>query len=383
MTMAAGVKFPAEVFSRPIPKKIFKKVFAADDSVFGTDELRIPLKRAGYLERLIVKISGGYTVANAQLVFKPLAPFSLIKRVTFEPQGYQKVIDLHGWNAHYLSRVSSLWRPGKTGFEKTSEGLDASAGVNVPKSKFATAVGAQTYEMWFELPFTRSATDPTGALFIPHPNNTELVILPAALKTEVVTVAANLTVFGMTVEVWQVTYSRPPKDDTIVPFGRGKAVVITAEDREDVTVEGDTEITLPIGGKLLQSIHTVLVNGARDSANVETLTLDLDGVKVYDQLDRTIWDYLTLKKNDNFALPLGMIHFGQDEFVDHDGSAAKIAPDDKSALALSPSQGRWLHLDSIEDKAKVILAIKAGAGVVAADRVHSAFRRIRPIEVGV
>lgn len=377
MTLAPGVRFPAELFSRPIPKKIAKESF-----VLGDEEIRIPLVKAGFQDRLIVKLSGSYTVAVAAIVLRAGMPFDLCKRLTFEPQGYQKIHDAGGNNTHLLNIVSSR-APGATGFDRDPVGLDASTGVNRPRSVFPLALGAQTFELWYELPFTRSATDPTGALFIPHPKNTDLVFLPANAAGDVVTVGANLTVFAGTIEVWQIAFSRPPRDDTIIPFGRGKALAITFEDREDAIKTGDNEIEYPRGGKLLHAFHSVEIADAFNSADVDSITLDLDGVKVYDTLDRNIWDYLTLERNRKYALPLGVIHFNQDDFADYDGSAYKLAPDDRQAMALAPSQGRWLHLDSVDDKAMTVIAVKAAAAVTAADRIRSAYRRIRPVEVGV
>ena len=368
--MADRYKFPPQLFSgKPQIVDLGSSAFT-----IGGARIRFPLEKRGYGDMLIARVSGQYDVSTAALVLLPRAPWNLVSFL-LAPPGRQKLLDVGGWSVRLNNLTQRDFSPfGITARDVRTDGLDANTGRSASLNTFPTATGNdQTFDLWYVIPFHRSATDPRGRLPLGNPTETVLYVQPRATEADLVTTAANWAQDSLTCQVWQVSYDAPPPsaDGEIAPFDT--SWVVTLEVFEDVAAVGDNVIEIDPGGVILDVYHTVALNDVlTTSDDISEIAFRVDNTDIVDATDPRVW-YYAQKHAAGFSLPDGVIWYGFDTYADSDGGAAFL-----DGAGYEPSIGRWLHTDQA-NSIKSTITIPSGTTLGSTPRIHTTVRRLERV----
>ena len=351
MATAAPTLYPARYFMRPIWVDLGPKAFT-----LGGSPVTYQLRQLGYLDALVVHMTGTYTVANASLVFGQLEPYNIVPNFLVQTPGSPlPPINLGGKSMHVWNLRNQDFTPYVRGFRFPAQGtLDANpyhAGI---VDSFPVAVGAQTMHLWWVLPFHLSADDIRGTLPLGNSTVTNLVI-SAAAASDVVTVAANLTLPVLTVDVAQVYLTPPPAGAPIVGGSVDASYAVAYDETyQPVTATGLNKVTVVPNYTLLGILHGVALNGAEDSADVSSLTLRVNSSYFTDPtgLSGAMSDF---KQSGEQGVPLPVGWFLRD--FDRMGPA------------------EWVHTDQVTE-IESDLYIASGATLGANPRIYTSVRRL-------
>lgn len=370
-------KFPSRFFSaKPRLVSLGKQRIA-----FGGSDLRFKLEKFGWLDQLIIRVTGTYDAAVAALVFKPLSPYNLFKAVKLTPVGRQKFVD--GTIGTFGFRVFDLacpgWTPkGGTAVIRDVVGIDANnAGSSAQRDLFDTAVAAgKTARLWWTLGTRRSATDPRGR--IPLHNDTEVLLyLTPNTKAELVSVAANFANDALDVEVIQVTYDDVPESDSIEQFSRNWTIM--NEQFDQVAIIGNNDVIIPtVPGEdriYLGWYHALALddNGLATSGKINTLDLKADRTDIIEPATDAGLFYYKTRREFGYTMPDGVIYYDFDSFADTDGSGAAGEPDPEAVPTHQPSLGHWLNTKLMKTL-RSRLHIPTGTALGAAPRIYTGLR---------
>lgn len=337
----------------------------------GGSNLRYKLEKWGWLDQIVIKISGTYTVATAALTLKPRAPHNLIRSIILAPQGRQKFSDTAGGHAF---RTFDEAQRGFTPFGGTArrwdvDGLMANAGVSAVLETFPTAVGAQAFTLWITINMRRSSTDPRGRVPLHNDQDTILYLVPNTVA-ELFGTPANFTVPGINVQVFQVTYDDVPESEKIKQFDRKWALIV--EEFDQVAAIGKNDVLLPVGDdRVYLGIQHILALddlGLATSGKIDTLDFKADRTDIIEPATPRDIFYYKMKREFGHTLPDGIVYYDFDAFADTDGSASRL-----DGAPYSPSLGRWLNTANIKTL-RSRLNIPSGTALGAAPRIHTVLR---------
>ena len=270
MATAAPTLYPARYFMRPIWTDLGSKPF-----VLGGSPVTYQLRQLGYLDALVVHITGTYTVATAALVFNQLEPENVVSNFLVQTPGSPlPPINLGGKSMHVWNLRNQDFSPYVRGWRFPAQGvLDANPFHASIVDSFLGTVGAQTMHLWWVLPFHLASDDIRGTLPLGNSTVTNLVISAAAVA-DVVTVAANLTLPVFTVEVAQIYLTPPPAGAPIVGGSVDTSYAVAYDETyQPIAATGLNKVTVVPNYTILGILHGVAINGAEDSADVSSLTL--------------------------------------------------------------------------------------------------------------
>ncbi len=351
MTVAQPTLFPPRYFMRPIWVDLGAKAFT-----LGGAPVTFGLRQLGYLDMLVVHITGTYTVATAQLVFNQLEPYNIVPNFLVQTPGSPlPPINLGGRSMHIWNLRNSDFAPLGHGFRFPAQGtLDANAYHASVVDQFPVAVGAQTMHLWWVLPFHLSAEDIRGTLPLGNSTVTNLVVSAAAVA-DVVTVAANLTLPVLTVDVAQVYLTPPPAGAPIIGGGVDTSYAVAYDETYNgIAAVGLNKVTVVPNYTILGILHQVALNGADDTADVTNMTLRVNSSWFTDPtgLATPFVDFRQAMEQ-GVPLPVGAMLFDFDVV----GSAG------------------WLHTDQVTEIESDI-TIAAGATLGTNPRIYTSIRRL-------
>lgn len=336
--MAEAGRFPAQLFTRLYPRNVPGQ--PAGNFALGGANVSFDLLQIGYCAGLLLELAGTYTVANANLVFMPRAPFNLFNRAIVQPPGAQPIINVGGFALQQEMRNRHWAAPYKTATEVTAQNLAANVGANDPIQTFPVAVGAQTFSLLYWIPFARSAYDPTGSLPLGNRGKTQLILTPEA-AANLVTVAANLTLFTTTtMRLTQFTWAPFPEDPAVVPWDLTK--VYTMEEQSQATVIADNFVNVDSKDRIVRLWHESWNTNVRADAQITAIDFNLDDSQYLQNLSTTPWWFYTKHQLGEAPLPGVAAMLDLDYLSDADGAASKLY-----GPAFEPSKGPWINTAKI------------------------------------
>lgn len=333
-----GVRFPAQLFSRLYPRVVPGP--PAANFALGGANITFDLLKIGYCAGLLLELRGTYTVAVADLVMLPRAPRNIFSRAIVQPPGAQPIINVGGHPLHVENYRRHWAAPFKNVEERTVPNLDANAGANDPIDTFPLPVGAQTFNLRYWIPFSRSAYDPTGSLPLGNRGQTQLILTPEA-AANFVTTPANLTLFTCTIlRLTQFTWAPFPEDPSVVPWDLTK--VYTMEEQSQATVIGDNFVNVDSKDRIVALWHESWNTNIRADGEITNIDFNLDDSQYMQNLPTLPWWWYTKHQN-GVAYPPGiaaMLDF--DALHDADGASGKLY-----GPAFEPSKGPWINTAKI------------------------------------
>lgn len=337
---------------------------------FGGVVQQIQLLQEGYTAGLLIRVSGVYDIAAGGSTLLWGSGYRAIDRFQINPPGGASPWDLPGWETKLFNMFDRDFAPFIRGIQ--TEGLRPTYlnGINrntLVDEAFPNAAGvaAQAYSLWFFIPFHRSAYDLRGILPTGTDDVYTLRVFQGAIA-DVFATAANVSNATMLVDVYQLIYD-PPAAGSLPLDQRWLYTVDWAQNPSGAVAVSDYSIKTPKKDAILQDIvHTLILNNALDSNDVNLVTFVVDGYFVYNRLDRVAFDrimagYLGLTP------PLGVFYFPWDRLKDADGSLAQF--DSYYGLSLA----EWI------DQAKITTTetrLNITGGVAGTSAIRSAARRL-------
>jgi hypothetical protein len=353
MTVAQSpTLFPARFFMRPIWVDLGAKAFT-----LGGAPVSYQLRQLGYLDMLVVHMTGTYTPTNANLVFNQLQPYNIVPNFLVQTPGSPlPPINLGGRSMHVWNLRNSDFAQFRKGFRFPAQGtLDANAYHATQVDQFPVATGSsQTMHLWWVLPFHLSAEDIRGTLPLGNSTVTNLVISAAAVA-DVVTVAANMVTPVLTVDVAQVYLTPPPAGAPIIGGGVDTSFAVAYDETyQPVAAVGLNKVTVVPNYTILGILHQVALNNADDSTDVTNTTLRVNSSYLTDPtgLPTTFVDFRQAMEQ-GVPLPVGC-------FL-HDFDVV--------------GQAGWLHTDQVTELESDITI--AGAATLGTNpRIYTSVKRL-------
>jgi hypothetical protein len=327
MAQAPQQLYPARVFMRPVAIDLGSQAFT-----LGGAGVVFPLRQLGYLQALIVHITGTYTPTNAALVFLAFQPYNIVRNFNLvSPNSPLPPINAGGSSMHIWNLLESDFAPFRKGFRVPGSGkaLDVTLGTtsvvgapyNLDGNAFHDGIvdqmrvttGAQrTLHLWWVLPFSVSQDDLRGILALGNSSITNLTVFPAA-AADVVTVAANLVSPVFTVQVTQI-YLTPPPAGAAIAGGGPPANWTLAFDETSQTVSavGLQTVRIVPNYEIMGIQHRVQLNSLANSADVERLNLRINSSTLFQGLGLPpeVFDWITAGQQ-GVALPQGVFVYDQ------------------------------------------------------------------------
>lgn len=350
-TANAPSLFPARFFMRPIWVDLGTQAFT-----LGGNPASYQLRQLGYLDMLIVHLTGTYTVATAALVFNALQPYNIVRNFLLQSPGNPlPPINAGGATMHLWNLRNSDFAPGRKQFRFPAQGtLDANAYHASLVDQFPTALGAQTFHLWWVLPFHLSVDDIRGTLPLGNSSVTTLAIAPAS-AADLVTTPANLTVPVFTVQVTQVYLTPPPAGAPIAGGGVDTGWAVAYDETSQAVAQvGLNRVLVTPNYTILGILHGLALNNALTSADVTNKTLRVNSSYFTDPtgLANPV-DDLRQAYEQGVPLPVGWFMY------------------DFDVLGMAG----WVHTDQVTELESDI-TIAAGAVLGANPRITTSVRRL-------
>lgn len=366
MTMAAPPAPPAAPFimgTRFVPQLTKSQAFT-----LGGGVVDVELDRVGYGDMVILHLYGTVTGANATLVYKAGAPFNALSRIVLDTPGLADPIAVSGDSLHEQNLAGMDFVLGHyTMVDSPAQGtLDANAYDAATLVNLAPgAVGANTWHLWYVLPFARNASDKRGLVPLGNTGRSRVRVTPAAVA-DLVTVPANLASSSLTLDVFQVFATAPPAG---VESPDTSWAVILDEYTQNITAVGDQKIVIPTEGRILNIIHRVFLNDAANSADIQDLTLQLNRDRLLDKAPHDLWAFIQRRRR-RHPFRVGTIAY------DFDYRA-------QSDRFIVPGEGErgpeWINSDGLVDLFS-IPAIKSTATLGSVAKVVTTVRRLKRVQ---
>lgn len=356
MQAGAPALYPARFFMRPIWVDLGTQTFT-----LGGNPNTYQLRQLGYLDMLVVHLTGTYTVATATLVFNAggspgLMPYNIIRNFLLQSPGNPlPPINAGGATMHVWNLRNSDFAPGRKQFRFPAQGtLDANAYHASIVDQFPTAVGAQTFHLWWVLPTHLSVDDIRGTVPLGNSTVSTLVVSPAA-AADLVTTPANLTIPAFTVQVTQVYLTPPPAGAPIIGGGVDTGWAVAYDETSQVVAQtGLQRILVTPNYTILGILHALALNNVMDSVDVTNKTLRVNSSYFTDPtgLPNPV-DDLRQTYEQGVPLPVGWFLW------------------DFDVLGMAG----WIHTDQVTELESDI-TIATGATLGAGPRITTSVRRL-------
>lgn len=287
--------YPARYFMKDFPSPLTPlSAFA-----FSGGQITVPLRKQGYLGKLLVSLTGTYTVATAALIFIGLGAYNVVQNFNLQiPDAPLAPFNNGGAWAHIWELRTRAWSALRATWRFPAQGtLDAAATWATLVDQYPTATGAKTFSLWWTLQNTISGDDIRGIIPLGNATQANLLIQPAALAN-FVDATANYTVPVFTLNVVQYLTTPPPPGAPIIPTSSMPNadgvdvdwIVAVDENPQTILASGLNAVNVVPDWTILGIGHATILgkptgNGA--------------------QLDSTCLDTINLRINSQFYAPNG------------------------------------------------------------------------------
>lgn len=198
--------FPAKAF---MPAQMFP---LSPDKAFalGGANVNVPLRRQGYLSRLVVKLTASYTVVNAALVFVQLGQYNIVQAFRLQfPQRVAPLWSMGGYFAHIWELRQRAYSTLRQAWRFPAQGaLDASPSYAALVDSFPSGLGGETLTLWWVLQANYAADDVRGVVPLGNLEAVNFIVQPAP-AADFIDVAANIGTPTFALEVEQVSLMPP------------------------------------------------------------------------------------------------------------------------------------------------------------------------------
>jgi hypothetical protein len=255
---AAVAALPFPLVSRQIIEDLGSESIPA---ALGGGALSWELSRIGYLEGLLIFVTGTVTVVTGSPAPLPGFPWNLLKRVVFDTPGLADPIALSGDSLHHQNLVARDFTLNRGGGDapESPNALDDNAYYIANLHDLApVAVAANAWRLKYFLPVRRNVGDMRGVVPLGNKQQSRLRITPAA-AADIFGTTANFSTSALTIQVFQVFRTAPPAGLAAPDYEASHAVVID-EYEQSVSATGQVKVEIPTGGIILNVLHRVFLD---------------------------------------------------------------------------------------------------------------------------
>lgn len=318
MAMAAPpMALPYPLVSRQVMEQLDSQSIPA---ALGGSALTFELSRIGFLEYLVIHVTGTLTAVTGSPAPLPGFPWNILKRIVFDTPGLADPIALSGDSLHHQNLVSHDFSLARTfgDLPESANALDDNAyhAANI-YNLAPVAVAANAWRLWFVLPVRRHVGDLRGVVPLGNKQQTRLRITPAA-AADIFGTTANFSTSALSIQVTQVFRTAPPAGLPAPDYEAGHAIVID-EYEQQVSATGQNKIEIPTGGTILNIVHRVFLDDdvypPAPEGSLDDVSLWLNRDKVVDRVPTR--QYIFMQNAGRIQpLPAGTIVFDFDQQAD-------------------------------------------------------------------
>ena len=361
MTIQTPQGLPFRLGSRQLVEHVDTKAWAA------STRLEFDLRKVGYLDGLLVRLTGTLTGVTGSPDERPGFPYNIIRQFVLNVPGLAHPIQQSGYMMKMQNLLGYDFGMHGRGNDRTAlAGALANAYHDAElDERYAIAVAANDWDLWWYVPSHRNARDLRGIMPIGGEQDTTLEVHCGALA-DIFDTVANVSATALNVEVYQVFHTAPiagaASPDTTW-------AVVLDEYSQSFSATGDQKIDIPRDGIILNVIHAIWLDDdlypPAPEANIETLSLRVNRDKLLDAVPYVAWAKLQAMRGD-FPLPAGVLAY------DFDYRQADIP----FVNAAGEVQPEWLHSSSATE-IESLIRVASGATLDAAKIVTSVKRLMR------
>jgi hypothetical protein len=230
-------------------------------AALGGGSLSWELSRIGFLEGLLIFVTGTLTVVTASPAPLPGFPWNLLKRIVFDTPGLADPIAVSGDTLHHQNLASHDFGMDRAGGDapESPNALDDNAYFIANLHDLApVAVAANAWRLKYWLPVRRNVGDMRGIVPLGNKQQSRLRINPAT-TADIFGTTANFSTSALTIQVVQVFRTAPPAGVPAPEYEAAHAVVID-EYEQSVSATGQVKIEIPTGGIILNILHRVFLD---------------------------------------------------------------------------------------------------------------------------
>jgi hypothetical protein len=252
---APAAVLPYRLGTIAVPETVDIKAFA-----FGAAPIRFPLKKVGFLDYLLVHLTGTVTVAVGSPAPKAGFPWNIVNRFKLDVPDTNDPFDVPGYETKIWNLVGHDQTFIKTMMEDSVlERGTGTGGANAYHDAklvdlYPTAVATNQWELWWSIPVRRNVRDLRGILPLGNESQVSLVVTPAALA-EIFATTANVTGTALNLEVYQVWQTPPTQGQVADP---DTTFQVTHEQfTQPIVATGDTTVDIKRDGIILGIQHQI------------------------------------------------------------------------------------------------------------------------------
>lgn len=309
MTMQAPPT-PFRLGSRTLIEHVATKDFAL------SQRLDFPLRKVGYLDGLLVRLTGQWTVDAATPDERPGFPYNVVARFTLNIPGLSHPISLSGYQMKMQNLVGYDYGMHARGFDKIASAIVGQANAfhdsDLDDQAVITVAAARDVDLWWFIPSHRSARDLRGIMPIGGDQDTVLEVHCGALADIFDAPAQITSVAALDVEVYQVFHTAPPAG---VAAPDTSWAVVFDEYSQGVNATGDQNIEIPRDGVILNVIHAIWLDDdlfpPAPEAAISSLSLRVNRDKLLDAVPYVAYAKLAAMRGDR-PLPAGVLAYDFD-----------------------------------------------------------------------
>jgi hypothetical protein len=334
------------------------------------------LQRLGYADGLLVLLEATYDIAVGGSALTADAPFNMVNRFLLQPPGAQPIHNAGGRHTMLQDLLGRDLGTQKRGLVARTKGGDDGFVNGLARNALADLIwpavantAGQAGRLWYFLPFHRTHYQRLGNLPLGNQTTTSLFVTMGALA-DVWATPGNVTNQGLVVTVFQVVFSPPPaRPDVALPSAD---FLFTIEEQVQAAVLGDNAIRVDPHDTILNIIHDITLNGAKNSADVNTVALQFDESFKYNALRARAW-WKVQEDRLGFSAPLGVVFWDEDYMADADGAAAQALG--QLAIPYNLAAAPWIHTERVAT-IQTTINIAATAVLGATPTIRTSIRRL-------
>jgi hypothetical protein len=348
-----------------VEKVEVNKDFALDGAAVDFE-----LPNVGYGYGLLVKVAGNMVVSTATLVPKGGGIYNYLRRATLDFPGQVDLVRASGRTLKLLNLVEPMFLTRKgVGREPAAPNALLTNAHNDANNEDAAllTVGTNPWRLFYGIPMARNIRDLRGLRPLGHGGAKTRLVLQPSTEADFVTTPANADSSAIDVEVWLYYFDAPPPG-VASPDQHGYTDWLThiEEVRHDVTAVGRRELEVDPEGIILSMIADVWLNDAPNTADLDSVGLELDRRRVVDDLDADIF-VKTANELADVQFPTGAVPFLFDQHASD--------PEPLDAMTRAARGREWLYSDEFNDVQPEIV-IGSGATLGSVARIITGVQRL-------
>lgn len=298
---------PFRLGSRQLIEHVATKPWAASTRV------EFPLRKVGYLDGVLVRLTGTLTVVTATPDERPGFPYNIVRQFVMNVPGLAHPIQQSGYMLKLQNLLGYDFGMHRRGQDRVALGGAFANAYHDAEldDRHAIAVAANDWDLWFYVPSHRNARDLRGIMPIGGDQDTTLEVHCGAYA-DIFDTVANVSASALNLEVYQVFHTAPiagaASPDT-------SWAVVLDEYEQAFSATGDLDIEIPRDGVILNVVHALWIDDdlypTAPEAQIDSLTLRVNRDKLLDAVPYVAWAKLQAMRGDN-PLPAGVIAYDLD-----------------------------------------------------------------------